>query len=438
MDPESVRKLVAEALRQAGVPIVVEQSITFSQLYQFYFDLEVIPRELSQSNFKYFLPKVEHWNDRQIHTISKTEVNDWFIGLAKDSGKPSANRAISVLSRIINWGIHHEYLPAIQNPCKGVKKFKTRSRERFLSVEEVQRLSSSLDQEPEIWRDFFWMCLLTAARLGNVLAMKWEQIDLTGGVWRIPKTKNGESLTVPLTDAALAILQRRKERDPDDTWVFPGKKGGQNGHLSYAGRAFKRITERAQITNIRIHDLRRTRASHMAIAGMSIPVIGQLLGHIDSRSTAVYARLNLDPIREGTERIDEEWRALTSLPKRQPRLSVVENFSTQATGHPATTIKPKSEKLFKNSNVRITGADELIIKGKILTVLKSGGKTKKQMYQKIGSKQGINSEELDRILTEMIEANLVYRYRDVSSRNWHIWKYSLVDATDSEGISSTS
>ncbi len=159
-------------------------------------------------------------------------------------------------------------------------------------------------EEPqEVWRDFFWISLFVAARRANVLAMAWDQINFELETWTIPETKNGNSLAVPLTPSALEILKRRYEDDEKHpVWVFPsdrrGRKTGELSHLSNPKEAWKRILKRAGITNLRIHDLRRTAGSYMAIQGVSPTIIGKALGHRSQAATAMYARLTQDPVRQ--------------------------------------------------------------------------------------------------------------------------------------------
>lgn len=133
--------------------------------------------------------------------------------------------------------------------------------------------------------------------------MEWSEIDTRLATWRIPphKFKNGQSHTIALTAPALAILERRltQSHKGSSLFVFPSSK--IQSHLAEPKRAWKRIIRRAGLTDLRIHDLRRTLGSYLAIDGQSQYTIGKALGHIDPRSTAVYARLNLDPVRRALE-----------------------------------------------------------------------------------------------------------------------------------------
>ncbi len=128
--------------------------------------------------------------------------------------------------------------------------------------------------------------------------MQWSEIHLERGEWRIPITKNGDSQTVTLIAEVVEILRARQ--GVNQTWVFPGS--GVTGHLVEPKKAWKRVLERAGIANLRIHDLRRTLGSWQAKTGASLVIVGKSLNHKSPSTTAIYARLDLDPVRESVDR----------------------------------------------------------------------------------------------------------------------------------------
>ena len=146
-------------------------------------------------------------------------------------------------------------------------------------------------------RDYFLLALLTGARRANVLAMRWAEVNLAEGLWRIPRTKNGDPQNVTLSPEAVTILQiRKKTAEEDAEFVFPGT--GASGHLVEPKKGWARVLERADITDLRIHDLRRTLGSWQAKTGASLTIIGKSLNHKNMATTAIYARLDLDPVRQ--------------------------------------------------------------------------------------------------------------------------------------------
>ena len=141
------------------------------------------------------------------------------------------------------------------------------------------------------------LALYTGARKGNILAMRWDEVDTQRAAWRIPVAKNGDPLVLPLEPLELAILARRRGAIKGP-WVFPGRADSETGHLVDGRKPWERIRDRAGLVDFHVHDLRRTHGSLMADTGASLPIIGRALGHKDSDSTAIYARLDLGPVRE--------------------------------------------------------------------------------------------------------------------------------------------
>lgn len=223
---------------------------------------------------------------------------------AEKAGKSVATvrhiRALAsiLFSKAIEWG----YLDL--NPAQGVKVVgKTVSRYRFLQADELPRFFAALADEPnDSMRDFILLALLTGARRANLCAMHWREIDLGAGIWRIPRTKNDEPQSVTLCPEAVLILTERQNLTAG-SFVFPGT--GESGHMEEPKKAVIRIMERAGIpygrnvpNGVTLHDLRRTLGSWQARTGASLAIIGKSLNHKSQQTTAIYARLDLDPVRQ--------------------------------------------------------------------------------------------------------------------------------------------
>lgn len=162
--------------------------------------------------------------------------------------------------------------------------------------DEMPAFWSALEsEENETARDFLKMLLFTGARKTNTLMMRWEHIDFTEKVWRIPDTKNKAPHTVPLSPQAMEILEKRKKSKVAE-WVFPGE--GEAGHLIDPKKAWQRILRKSGMKNIVMHDLRRTFGSwQTAVNGANLMVIGKSLGHKSPQSTQIYAHLYMAPVR---------------------------------------------------------------------------------------------------------------------------------------------
>ena len=216
-----------------------------------------------------------------------------------------ANRTLAVLSKIFNlaelWGIRSDG----SNPCRHVKRYKERKRERFLSDSEYARLGSAL-RDAEVSETpssiaAIRLLMLTGCRLSEILTLRWDCVDLEAGQLHLPDSKSGARI-VHLGEAAVAVLRgvRRVEGNP---WVIAGRRRG--GHLTDLQTPWRRIRARAGLDDIRIHDLRHSFASGGLLVGEGLPMIGKLLGHTQVQTTARYAHLAADPVKAAADRISE-------------------------------------------------------------------------------------------------------------------------------------
>jgi len=269
--------------------------ITFGNLFDRHLEHAKAHNKTWKENERQFSTYLNHWRGRRLSEITRGDVQALHAKLGETHGKYMANRTLALVS--------HMYAKTAANlgwtggnPARGVEKFKEKSRERFLQADELPQFFEALTHESEIFRDFFQMLLMTGARRANVQAMRWADIDFTAYLWRIPETKTGEPVTVPLVPEAVEILERRKLLALT-AFVFPGH--GKTGHITEPKDAWKRILARSGLKNLRIHDLRRTFGSWQAAAGVSLHTIGKSMGHKNQSTTAIYARLAMDPVREG-------------------------------------------------------------------------------------------------------------------------------------------
>jgi integrase len=214
-----------------------------------------------------------------------------------------ANRTLGVLSKMFNlaelWGLMADGA----NPCRHVKKYPERKRERFLSPEEYRRLWSvlaELETERPAMRpalNAIRLLLLTGCRLSEIQTLRWEHVRETA--LELPDGKTG-ARKVPLCPEAIAVLGSI-ERLSDNPYVITGTKPGQ--HLTDLERPWRRIRARAGLDEVRIHDLRHSFASAAVANGESMPMIGKLLGHKQVQTTARYAHLDDNPVHAAAGRV---------------------------------------------------------------------------------------------------------------------------------------
>lgn len=273
----------------------ISNELTFAELYDKYLNEY---SKINNKRWQDYAASINRYAKRlypmKISTIQKADIQELFNNLTK-TGKYGANRFLDILSPVFNKAIEWELLKV--NPVVGIKKHKEQSRDRYLTREESPKFFVVLAEEKnQLIKDFILISLYTSARKGNVLTMRWENIKFIDKIWYILETKNGIPQSLPLLDQAVEILEARKQQSTSK-WVFPSETSS-SGHLQEPKKAWKRICQKAGIQDLRIHDLRRTIPSWMAMTGANQYVIGKVLNHEDPRSTAVYARLGLDTVRE--------------------------------------------------------------------------------------------------------------------------------------------
>ena len=276
--------------------------MTFGQLFDEYLARHSKPRKRSwqedERNYQKHLEK--KLARKKLSKITRQDIAGIHGDITRDGFPIAANRTkelvSSMFSKAIAWGY------ADVNPATGIEDNPEKSRERFLKPGELPALFEAIGKEPnESFRDFFLLAMLTGARRGNVRSMRWVDIDFDAALWVVPgaMSKNGKPLDIPLVPEALEILARRKQQAADKAvFVFPASRSDSTlGHMSGERKGWLRILAAAGLSNVRIHDLRRTLGSWQARTGASLLLIGKTLGHQSHEATKVYARLDVDPVR---------------------------------------------------------------------------------------------------------------------------------------------
>lgn len=208
-----------------------------------------------------------------------------------------ANRNIEIISKMFNlaelWGLR----PDGTNPRRHIKKYPEKKRERFFSEGELGAIGRVLD-EMETERielpsaiAAVRLLLFTGCRLREIMTLKWSYVDLDRSALHLPDSKTGAKI-VSIGNAAVDVL-KNLDRMPDNLFVIVGRVPGQ--HLTDLQPFWQRVRGRAGLKDARIHDIRHTFASVAVSNGMSLPIIGKLLGHTQVQTTARYAHLARAP-----------------------------------------------------------------------------------------------------------------------------------------------
>jgi len=238
------------------------------------------------------------FKDKKIAHISRREIENLHLGL-KDTPY-QANRALSLLSKMFSLAEAWEWRS--DNPVKGIERYPEEKRDRWLDKEELKRLWAVLNRYPtNITAYVFKLLLLTGARKGEALNATWDQFDLDRGVWTKPAhlTKQKKQEHLPLSTESVSVLHELKKFNTKDSpFLFPGRIEGQP--LKEIKNFWRTVLRQADIENVRIHDLRHTYASHLVSNGLSLSIVGKLLGHTQASTTQRYAHLADEPLRDAT------------------------------------------------------------------------------------------------------------------------------------------
>lgn len=240
---------------------------------------------------------LKRWSDKKIEEISTYDIQYLHHELKKTPYV--ANRIRSLLSKMFNVAIQWKWLGS--NPVNGVQKYQEQKRDRWLNEEELQRLWDVLEtyHSQRVSRAI-WMLVLTGSRCNEVLGATWDQFDLDKGVWTKPShnTKQKRIEHLPLSSQVIGLLKIMKEEGVEK-YLFPGNIPGQP--LKDIKKAWNTIRNKANLPNVRIHDIRHTYASHLVSSGLSLSIVGKLLGHTQASTTQRYAHLADAPLRQATE-----------------------------------------------------------------------------------------------------------------------------------------
>jgi len=271
---------------------------TFGDLETTYVERHGIHKKSVKNDTSVLKRYLSHWRGRKLSSISRNDVAKVHAKMGAIGHPYGANRTVALIRKMFNlaqdWGFYTG-----ENPATRIQMFKEQARDRFVQPEELSQLFKALSEEPNAYiRTAFLTSLLTGARRGEVLRMRWCDLISEQKIWRLPDTKAGKPHLIPLV-APLLDLLNQLPRNPENPYVFMGRYG--KGHLVNITRAWQRIRKKASLEDVRIHDLRRTLGSWLAINGASLPLIGKALNHADVATTAIYARLNLAPVREALE-----------------------------------------------------------------------------------------------------------------------------------------
>lgn len=312
---ERARIVLAEAIG-GNDPVADARAVraapTIRDLAADYLEHHALPKKRARSvaNDRSMIDRIilPRLGGRKVNAVQARDIHALHVSL-KDVPY-QANRILALLSKMfslaVQWGWRSD------NPVKGIQRYHEERRERWLSDGELARLLAVLSTHPnQRAANAVQLQLLTGARIGEILAAEWSEIDFARGVWIKPShhTKQKRTEHLPLSAPALALLAEMQRRaGPEASYLFPGD--APNKPLQGIKTFWRKVTEQAGLTDYRLHDNRHTHASHLVSSGLSLEIVGRLLGHTNPLTTKRYAHLADDPLRAAAERFGAKVNAM--------------------------------------------------------------------------------------------------------------------------------
>ncbi|MDE0280434.1 MAG: site-specific integrase [Gammaproteobacteria bacterium] len=332
VSPDQARRDAVEAISalKSGRPVSREEEVepTVADLAERYLReyVAVFTKKTTGDQYRRILGKniLPVLGSLKVPAVEKDHILSFQYGL-RDT-PTTADRALDILKKMFGLAELWEMIPSGGNPCRSVRRYRRDAKpERFLTSEELASLGRTLDIAPAEGIAPFHaaaairLLVLTGCRRNEILELRWEDVDFDAGEFRLRDSKAGPRM-VPMPPAAAEVFlelkrgleagdgkapkgKKTRSRFRNSPWVFPGIR--THSHMVNLNASWRRIREHANLKDVRLHDLRHTYASRALSLGEGLPMIGRLLGHRDIGSTARYAHLARESVRNSTAKVAE-------------------------------------------------------------------------------------------------------------------------------------
>ena len=250
-------------------------------------------REIERQLYKYVYPS---WADRPFTEIRRVDVSQLLDRIEDEHGVRQADAILTTIRSLMTW--HQSRDENYTSPIvKGMKRDKRlpqeRTRDRILDDGEIRGLWTALDDLDQTFAGIVKLCLLTAQRREKVVSMRWQDVDLETGIWRIPSEdrEKGNAGTLLLPAVALEIIEQRPHIN-DSPFVFAAGYSRKEKwpRFSAWSQRMDQLNEKLPIPHWTLHDLRRTARSLMARVGVLDHVAERVLGHRQGGVLGIYNR----------------------------------------------------------------------------------------------------------------------------------------------------
>lgn len=300
-----LRKRKVEIAENRYLDVKKEQKIKFEDFANEYLELhsKVNNKSWEKSDLHNVNTLKKHFSGKYLYEITPIMVERFKTERIKELSPATVNRNLACLKCMFNKAIQWGKLE--ENPFKAVKLLKENNKRlRYLEKEEILRLLSRCSKR---LRPIVVLALNTGMRKGEILGLKWQDIDFRRGIIYLYNTKNGEKREIPINEMVKTALLRTLKH-PDSPYVFCNEDGKPFGNIR---KSFFTAMRKSGIINFRFHDLRHTFASHLVMAGVDLNTVRELMGHKTLEMTLRYAHLSPDHKRRAVDilnkRMDTIW-----------------------------------------------------------------------------------------------------------------------------------
>lgn len=292
-----------------------EEKISFNDFVDEYIEVYLKPncRSWEKSELHNLNHLKSFFAGKRLHEITPLLVERFKIERSKKVSPATTNRALMRLKAIFNKAIAWKKYSG-DNPVREVKFFKEdNSRLRYLEKEEIVKLLSKCRAQ---LKAIVILALNTGMRRGEILNLKWHDVDFRRNIIYLLRTKNNEKREIPINEAVRTALIK-VQKHPESPYIFCDK----TGKSFYSVRtSFFTALKKAGIINFRFHDLRHTFASHLVMAGVDLNTVRELMGHKSLEMTLRYSHLSPDHKKRAVDilgqRMDTIW--TPSVPEKKP------------------------------------------------------------------------------------------------------------------------
>ncbi len=303
-----LKKRLVEIAENRYLNIKKDQKVKFEDFSSEYLELHSKHKKSYNTDCKIVGLLKKFFGGKYLYEITSLDVEKFKSRRAQEVSPATVNRALAVLKSMFNraivWG------KAENNPCKSVKLFKENNeRLRFIEKEEINKL---LNNCCEHLKPIVIVALLTGMRKGEILRLKWHDIDIKRNIIYILETKSGKKREVPMN----TIVQKTiigVLKNPESQYVFCDRDGNPYGDIK---KSWLTAVKKSGIVNFHFHDLRHTFASHLVMSGVDLNTVRELLGHKTLEMTLRYSHLSPD----------HRKRAVDTLGKQMDNIWITQGF----------------------------------------------------------------------------------------------------------------